>query len=287
MFSTVNTFVSVWVMLLGVGHLLCAPNAAAAEPEVGIEQHLGEKIPLDSLEFKDENDKSISLETLFDVPVVLTLVYYRCPGACTPLLNELARVVQLSDYTAGTDYRLVTISFDPREGAELAKLKQTNMLKSMDKKSIPASSWRFLTGDAQNIKKLTEAVGFKYAPDMNGQDFIHATTLTFVGTDGMISRYLEGSQFTPADFEMAVVDATEGRARSFMKRIQRLCYSYQPENRSYVLQVHRIILAATLLFVGVFVVFLRKIKPKASAPAEETTNEKNAGKNPQEKSGKD
>lgn len=263
MFSIIKRMNLIPISIFAVLWGICPFSATAQTAEVGIDEHLGKKIALDKLQFTDEQGNLIPLKSLFDRPVVLTLVYYRCPGACTPLLNELARIVQLSKYEAGKDYKLVTISFDPREGTDLAKLKKENMLKSMEDKKIPPSSWRFLTGDEHNIKTLTEAVGFKYTKDKNGQDFVHATTLTFVGKNGMISRYLEGTLFTPADFEMAVVDATEGRARSFMKKIQRLCYSYEPDSRGYVLKMNRIILAATFVFIGVFVAFLVFIKPKS------------------------
>ena len=263
--------------LFGAICLVAVVNAARAEAPapnvVGVEERLGERLPLADLTFNDEDGKPIKIGQFFDRPVVLTLIYFRCPGICTPLLRELARVVQLSSMTAGKDFRMLTIGFDPDEGPELAKLKRENMLKSMDKKPIPADTWRFLTGDATNIRKLTEAVGFKYKKDENGQDYIHAATLMFLGKGGLICRYLEGTQFNPADFEMAVIDASEGRYRSFMRHIQRLCYSYEPTSHSYVLKLNRIILGATLLFVFAFIAFLLFIKPKK--PREDTAAPKN------------
>ncbi len=243
-----------WLLLAA---LLWTSDAwAVAKSEVGIVERLGEKLPLEQLSFKDEDGKPADLTALFDRPVVLALVYFRCAGICTPLLNGLSDVVQKSELTAGKDYRLITVSFDATEGPEMAKLKRKNMLKAMTRRPIPEDSWRFLTGDKENIRKLSEAVGFKFARDKNGQDFIHGATLTFITKDGMVARYLQNTRFNPADFEMAVIDAAEGRARSFMKKIRRLCFSYQPNSHSYVLQVNRIILGLTLLFVAIFVVYL-------------------------------
>ena len=75
-----------------------------------------------------------------------------------------------------------------------------------------------------------------------GGDFVHAATVMFLSKDGKIARYLNGTQFNPADLKLAVIDASEGRARSFMQKIQKLCYSYDPEGRAYVLQINRVIL---------------------------------------------
>ena len=135
-------------------------------------------------------------------------------------------------------------------------MKQKNMIGAMTRRPIDEGSWRFLTGDEANIRRLADAVGFKYTRDKNGQDFIHGATLTFIGKGGKVARYLQGTRFNPADFDMAVIDASKGRARSFMKKIQRLCFAYEPGSRSYVLKVNRIILGVTMVFVAGFVVFL-------------------------------
>lgn len=238
---------------------LAVPAWAVEESEttrIGIEEHLGETIPLDTLSFIDEEGRPLPLADLFDRPIALTLVYYRCPSICTPLLQEVAKVADLADSMPGRDYRIVTISFDPSDAATLAKTKKANMLASLERKRVPDDGWRFLTGEEEQIRRITEAVGFHYVRDSNEIDFIHAATVIFLSADGKIVRYLNGTAFNPVDLEMAVVDASEGRARSFMQRIQRLCYSYDPQGRAYVLKINRIILGVTLLFAAAFVVFL-------------------------------
>ncbi len=230
---------------------------AAEEPlRIGVEERLGEYLPLEALSFSDEDDRPITLEELCDRPVLLTLVYYRCPGICTPLLQEVASAADRCDLIPGKDYRHVTISFDPKETAELAGLKKANMLAQMEKQQVPPDGWRFLTGDAENIRRITTAVGFGYAPDKNKVDYVHAGAAIFLSPDGMIARYLHGTEFNPADLKLAIVDASQGRARSFMQKLQRLCYSYDPEGRAYVLKVNRVILGVTALFAMTFGSFL-------------------------------
>ncbi len=243
-----RTFAAVISAVVG----LAFPCAAEYTAEVGIDEQIGDLLPLDSFEFTDEDGEPIVLAELFDRPVVLTLVYFRCPGICTPLLQEVARVADLCDLEPGEDYRLVTVSFDPGESHELAKPKRANMIASLENKDVPLEGWRFLTGDADNIDRLTDAVGFRYVPDRNEVDYVHAATVIFVSSDGLIARYLNGTQFNPADLKLAVIDASEGRARSFMQRMQRLCYSFDPDGRAYVLQINRVILLVTVVFVGVF-----------------------------------
>jgi protein SCO1/2 len=230
--------------------------AQTPAPKIGIEEHLDRVLPLDELTFTGEDGQKVVLRDLFDLPVVLTLVYFRCPGICTPLLNEVARMVDLSDLEPGKDYRLVTISFEPAETPDLARHKRDNLLATMKHRKLSPDAWRFLTGDQQNIRRITEDVGFYYVRDKNQVDYVHAAAVTFVSPKGKISRYLTGVQFNPPDFKMAVLDASAGRSRSFMEKMQQLCYTYDPDSRSYVLQINRIILGVTVLMVITFALVL-------------------------------
>lgn len=236
--------------------LLTAVCAAQERARVGIEERLGTILPLDELTFNDEQGKPIKLSSLVDKPIVLTLVYYRCPGICTPLLQELVKVADNAKLTPGEDYRLVTISFDPDEKFDLAKNKKANMLAEFKNKNVPPETWSFLTGDEANIRKVTDTVGFYYMPDRNKVDFVHGATVIFLSDKGKIVRYLNGTRFNPAEMELAVLDAAQGRPRSLMQRMQQLCYAYDPEGQAYVLQINRIILGVTLVFALGFVVYL-------------------------------
>ena len=154
-------------LLIAVACVLAAGLPAVAqdtaipeESKVGVEEKLGTVLPLDELTFYDEDGKEVALGTFFDRPVVLTLVYYRCPGICTPLLQEVAWVADQSDLIPGEDYRMVTISFDPEETHEMAKPKRTNMIAEIKSKDVPEDAWRFLTGEPENIDAITDLAGF-------------------------------------------------------------------------------------------------------------------------------
>jgi protein SCO1/2 len=231
-------------------------------PSVGIDQHLGNVLPLSEFTFTDETGKKVVLKDLFDKPVALTLVYLRCPGICTPLLNEEVRVADLSDLVPGRDYRLISVSFDPSETSELAQRKKANLLATMKRHEVPADGWRFLVGDEDNIRRLTQAVGFNYVRDKNGVDFIHAAAVVFISPQGKISRYLTGTQFNPPDWKMAILDASEGNARSFMQSMQKLCYAYDSTKGSYVLAIDRVVLGVTIVVIVLFVLYLVRKKPK-------------------------
>jgi protein SCO1/2 len=253
--------------LLALALILTAARAQemgyADDESIGIDERLGETIPLD-LTFNDEEGEPVRLGDLVNKPTVLTLVYFRCPSICSPLMNEVARTVdKLEGLDPGRDFNLITISFDSSEGPDLAAIGKDNLLGRMEKE-VPEDAWRFLTGDKENITAITRAAGFRYRKEK--QDFVHAATVIFLTNEGKIVRYLGGLKLLPADVKLALLDAAEGTPRTLMQRIQKICYAYDPVGKTYVLQINRIILFFTLAVLAIFLAFLL-LRRKRPAPA--------------------
>lgn len=253
---------TLWILLCLAGTAL--PQEYAADETVGIEEQLGKTVPLD-LTFKNERGETVTLGSCIKKPTVLTLIYFRCPSICSPMMHEVAATVDEMDLVAGVDYDLLTISFDDQEGPELAARAKKNLLSDMETR-VPPESWPFLTGDAGGIAKLTHDVGYRFKKEKG--EFVHSGTVIFLSGEGKIVRYLPGLSLLAADMKLAVLDAAEGKARSFMQKLQQLCYGFDPENKTYVLQVNRIILAGTLALLGVFLAFLL-FRGKGKAKREE------------------
>lgn len=242
-------------------------NPVDKRSEVGVDEKLGTTIPLD-LSFLDEYGRPVSLRSLVTKPTIFTLVYYRCPGICSPLLSGVASVVDKMDLEPGKDYNIVTISFNPKEDYIMASEKKANYLNGM-KKKIPAESWRFLTGDSASIAKITDAIGFRY--QKQGEDFIHGAVITAVSPKGQIARYLYGTDFLPLDLKLAITEASEGRTGPTINKLLKLCFSYDPDARKYVLDVTRIAGGGILLILVGFVLMLtlkKKKNNKNNLPAE-------------------
>lgn len=243
--------------------------------EIGFDEKLGETIPLD-LKFLDEHGQTVSLQQLFDKPVLFCLVYYRCPGLCSPLLKGVSEVIDKMDLETDKDFKVVTISFDPKETYITASEKKNNYLASM-KKQIPDDAWRFLVGDSLSIAKITDAVGFRYQPQ--GKDYMHGAAIMTISPQGKIARYLYGTEFQPLDVKMALIEAAEGRTGPTISKLLQLCYSYDPEGKTYVLNITRIAGGSVIFFIAIFVtVFvIRKKKnnpPESGKPDTEGQSEK-------------
>jgi protein SCO1/2 len=223
------------------------------DTEIGIEEHLDEYVPLDIMVI-DEKNEATNLGALIDKPTIINLVYYRCPGICSPLMEGLADVMDKADLELGEDYQVLTISFDPRESIELAHRKKNNYLNLMSSPEPAREHWQFFVSDSTNIARLTDAVGFKYRKA--GRDFIHAATIVIVSPDGKITRYLNGTYFLPFELTLAITEASEGVSAPTVNRILQFCFAYDPVGQRYVLSMTRVSLPIITLTAVIIVLIL-------------------------------
>jgi len=225
-------------------------------PEVGVIEHLGNTVPLD-LQFVNEKNEKVTLRQLINKPTILSFVYFDCPGLCSPLLEGVGTVIKQSDLKLGTDYQVITISFNFRDTPEKAKIKKTRFVDKYSKGQ--GDGWIFLTTDSLTIFKITDATGFK--TKAVGLDFVHPSAIIAVSPQGMISRYLYGISFLPIDFKMAIIEANKEQTRPTIQKIMQICYSYDQENQRFALDITKIAGILIVFFILVFVaVYL--IKPR-------------------------
>jgi protein SCO1/2 len=223
--------------------------------DVGIEQKLNAPIPL-SLLFTDEEGRRVQLKDYFGKrPVILSFVYYDCPMLCTMVLNGLVRGLRPLSVNPGSDFEIVTVSFDPRETAPLAAAKKRMYLNSYRRPSA-AQGWHFLTGDDPSIRALTHAAGFNYHWDESSQQFAHASGIMIVTPDGRMSRYFYGIEFSGRDLRLGLIDASAGKIGTVADQVLLYCFHYDPATGKYgvaIMNVMRLAGLATLLLVGGFI----------------------------------
>ncbi len=229
--------VALWVWLCCA---LAAPVARADEalpPElaaVGIVERTGGSVPLD-VSLRDSNGKAVTLGTYFDgKPVILVLAYYECPMLCTLVLNGMKDGMKDLAWTAGKEYRTVTVSFDPRDTSEGARHKRDNYLRAYGREAGDRG-WEFLVGDESEVRRLADAVGFRYQWDEASKQYAHATGAFILTPDGRISRTLYGVTFPSRELRLALTEASEGKLGAPWDRVQLYCFHYDPVARKYVI----------------------------------------------------
>lgn len=229
--------------------------------KVGIDQRLNEPVPLDAV-FKDEQGREVRLGEFFKgKPVILSLVYYQCPMLCNQVLNGMLGSLRQVSFSAGEQFEVVTVSFDPNETPALAAKKKETYIKAYNRPSGEAG-WHFLTGDAENIKRLTEAVGFRYLWDEQTKQFAHASGIMIATPEGKLARYFYGIDYPPRDLRLGLVEASENKIGTPVDALMLYCYHYDPSTGKYgavVMNVIRVAGVLTLILMAGLILVLRKI----------------------------
>ncbi|HEY0379415.1 MAG TPA: SCO family protein [Pyrinomonadaceae bacterium] len=236
--------------------------------EVKIEQRLNEQVPLD-LKFKDDTGREVTLREYFNKgkPVVLSLVFYKCPMLCDQILTGLLGSMRSVSFDAGKEYDVVTVSFDPRETPELAAEKKRNFVQRYNRAGAE-QGWHFLVGDQENIARLTDAVGFRYNYDEKTDQFAHAAGIMVLTPEGKLSRYFYGVEYFPKDLRLGLVEASDNKIGSLADQLLLYCYHYDPATGRYgpvVMRIMRLGGVATMLGIGALLLILRRRGKKGGA----------------------
>jgi protein SCO1/2 len=269
------------VLLVAAGTARAQPGTGAPPDTegIGITEHLGDQLPL-QLPFADERGEAVTLGDFFgdDKPVVLTLVYYRCPSICNALLNGMVYTLNDMEWSAGEEFRIVTVSFDPSETPELAEAKKRNYLSHYERET-GADGWRFLVGEASSTEALAEAVGFAYRYEPRTGLYTHAASLMICTPDGRLSRYINDVVFEPQTLRLALTEASAGTIGTPMQRfLLKWCYTYDPGAGKYVVAAQKLMMfggavMVLLVFVGLGVLWRyesKRIERREAEAAHET-----------------
>jgi len=224
--------------------------------KVGIDEHLGDTIPLD-LTFTNEQNQVVSLGQLINKPTVLSFVYFDCPGICSNYQAGISDLIENSSLVLGKDYDIITISFNYRDNTESALLKKANYVTNIGKDE--AASWYYLTGDSASINKILKSTGYQIK--IAGLDFVHPSAIIMLSPQGKITRYLYGLRFLPFDLKMSVIEAQKGISQPTINKVLEFCYAYEPDGKRYTLEITKLAgIFILLLIATLFVVLVLRRK---------------------------
>ena len=261
---------AIWLLLVGMGTSVAAQARAALvergnQPasrsngtptilrDAGIDHHEGAAIPRE-LPFTDESGRDIVLGQYFGTrPVILAIVYYRCPMLCTMVLNDLTRTLNSLSETSGKEFDVIAVSFDPKETADLAAEKKRQYMRAYHRAGAEVG-WHFLTGSQRSLSELCSVAGFRYAWDEKNHQWAHASGLIVLTSDGHICRYLDGIDYAPPDLRSAIAQAAARKiAPGEQARSVLYCFSYDPATGRYGLLVMRALRLGGIATVGLII----------------------------------
>ena len=240
--------------------------------QVRIDEQLGSVASLDAV-FRDETGREIRLESLFDKPVVLLPISFSCTAVCSYLQAALVKTLNEVDQEPGKDFNIITLSFDEDENETDAAAARQNYT-SLVKREFPLEKWSYLTGDRENILKVTGSLGYYFIKKAEHL-YDHPSALVVLARDGKIIRYLHGPNFPPFDLGMALSEAEPGTS-SLKRRVLSFCYGYDPAQKTYTFKLFRITGTLALIGLAEYIIFLlspskRKDEDTMSNDTDETS----------------
>lgn len=256
-----------------------------------VEEHLGWKIPLD-LHFTDTEGRRERLGAFMGLlsaegvplagtrsegvaavastdaapgasgrPLLLVLAYFNCRTLCNLVLQGTARTLAELESRPGTDYRVLTVSIDPRDSPLDARQKRAE---------LGAPDWTFLVGEEAEIREVASSLGFGYRYDEATDQFSHPAVIFALTPAGGISSYIYGIDPEPGEVAASLREAAVGGTRTTLQRILLRCYHYVPALRRYAGLVRWLLRACgalTLLGFGALVWRLIRRVPRREVAA--------------------
>jgi protein SCO1/2 len=170
-------------------------------------------------------------------------------------------------FTAGAEFDVVTVSIDPGETPALAADKRAEYLRRYGR-DVDPDAWHFLTGREEQIKRLADAVGYKYVYDPVTDQYAHPSGIVVLTPTGKISHYFFGVQYAATDVRLGIVEASAGKVGSPVDKLLLYCYHYDPLSGKYnvaVMNMLRVFGVVTVLFMALGIVYmLRREKGEAA-----------------------
>ena len=262
------------------------PQAALAQvipsqlpaPVRGLEvvNKLGQRVPLE-LQFTSEQGKTVSLKEYFNRkteggktgrPVILQMMYYRCPILCPQVLQRLTGTLNEIDLTVGKDFDVLLVSFDPRDTSKDSTERKSAQLISYNRGSQEtANGWNFLTSTPESAKSLGESLGFPFRALENGE-FSHGAALYILTPEGKVSRSLVGLNYPAADVKLALLEASGGKIGTWKDAFVLWCYHFDPDAGTYTvaaMRVMRVGAIITIAFVGSLLLMMWRFEKRKRA----------------------
>jgi protein SCO1/2 len=237
------------VLILLLLLLVALPFVVASAPDfsgLAYEQRPGAQIPIQDI-FRDDTGRIVRLDDLFEGrPLVLELGYFRCPNLCSVVRADLFEALRASGMMAGRDYAVVALSIDPSEtSADAAAAKPEDL----QRHSAPgaAQNWHYLTGTFDAVQAVANAIGFHERFDPELKQFARPVGIVFATPAGLVSSYLLGVGYQPADVRRGVTQAAGGGIAAVASAVLLLCYDYNPATGRYALAIMKLLRLAAAI----------------------------------------
>ena len=228
---------------------------------IGFDQNIGREVSRE-LQFQTSEGQATTLGQCLDgeKPVILVMGYSRCPMLCEFVNDGLIKALQDVRLTPGRDFKILNVSVDPAEAPAAAARRKAEYVRQYGR-ATAAEAWQFLVGKEPAIRELANEVGFHYAYDAGSGEYAHPSGIVVLTPQGVVSRYLLGVNYDPAELLQAIRGAGREERGSIVHELALLCFHYNPVTGKYSLAILKVVRLAgllTLAAIAIAVVYLSR-----------------------------
>ncbi|HUQ33504.1 MAG TPA: SCO family protein, partial [Pyrinomonadaceae bacterium] len=196
--TLVMTDESAWLEDVVVVQKSPAQTGGTATPENSASPKEGDAVP--DFRLVNQDGKTVRLKAYQGKALLLTFIYTRCPVPeyCSLMSSNFASVERelKKDAALYNKTHLLSISFDPAyDTPKVLRSYGAAQTGNYDKETF--NHWEFVTGDAEEIKRLAQFFGLTYLPDKD--QFVHSLQTALIAPDGKVSRLYSGNEWKPED----------------------------------------------------------------------------------------
>ena len=137
--------------------------------------------------FTDRSGRTVRLSDYRGKPLVISMIYTRCPIICAATTRSLSALKLSQDALGAGSFGVLTIGFDTENDTPEA---MGDFAKRMD---VNLSNWAFVSADPDTIKKLSKDLGFVFFPSAEG-GFNHITQTTYIDGQGKVYLHVYGDE---------------------------------------------------------------------------------------------
>jgi protein SCO1/2 len=183
-------------------------------------------------EFLDQNRQPVHFSEYLGKPLLVNFIFTSCHHTCPMMTANLVKVVDVARDAVGKDaFSVVTVGFD-------VEVDTPEMMRFFAiERGVNFDGWTFLSGDTENIERITGDLGFFYTPSASGFDHLAQTTV--LDAQGKVYRQVYGQSFEPP----AIVEPLKelvfgeqpdaGKLSDWMNGIKLFCTVYDPSSGKY------------------------------------------------------
>jgi protein SCO1/2 len=143
-----------------------------------------------------------------------------------------------AQFRVGAQFRILTIDLEPRETLDKARAMRERYLARLpeDQRAAARAGWTFLLaappGDAAAIRRVADAVGFRYTYIKDRAEWAHPAALILLSAAGVVTRYVYGIEYEPAMLRASIYKAGVAEPAAAVGFLLR-CYHFDPDASSH------------------------------------------------------